>query len=296
MRRDSPNLVGSQLNGRFDSARSRNRSSSLRAALLLRGGPSLKIDEFSEIAHFKPALGNFEQIDQRARGGLCVTQGSVSRAIGDAEVGTQVIQVVAAEFGDQSTRKLSSTQHGSAIGGKPTQIEGAADEPVIEGRIVGDKRSRGRSIEPASKRLQRTPLRGRFCNHLVANSGQCDDRARQLSGRSYQGFEAVDDPQPRNPNRPDLENRRAIDIEAGRLEIDHDEIRGGKALTGHVEFGARSKIARAQTIGERLRRQIQREAHDAASERWIYFGFDREQLLGKLNEPHGLPAVAEPIQ
>ena len=33
----------------------------------------MKIDEFSEIAYFKPALGNFEQIDQRARGGLCVT-------------------------------------------------------------------------------------------------------------------------------------------------------------------------------------------------------------------------------
>ncbi len=256
----------------------------------------MKIDEFPEIAQFEPALGDLEQIDQRARGGLCVTQGSVPRAIGDAEVGAQVIEVVAAEFGDQPARELSSTQHRSAIGGKPTQIEGAADEPVIEGRVVGDKGSRGRSIEPASKRLQRTPLRGRFCNHLVADSGQCDDRARQLSRRPHQGLETVDDPQPRNPDRPNLENRRAIDIEAGRLEIDHDEIRGGKALTGHVEFGARSKIARAQTIGERLRRPIQREAHDAASERWIDFGFGREQLLGEFDEPHRLPAVAEPIQ
>ncbi len=274
----------------------RDQSSALRAALPLRGGPSVKIDEFSEIAHFEPALGNFEQLDQRARGGLCVTQGSVSRVIGDAEVGTQVIQVVAAEFRDQPTRKLSGTQHDSAIGGKPTQIEGTADEPVIEGRIVGDKRSRGRSIEPVNERLQRASLRGRFCNHRVADTGQCDDCARQLFGRPHQSLEAVDDSQPRNPNRPDLEDRCALDIEAGRLEIDHDESRGGKALAGDVEFSVRSKVTRAQSIGERLRRPIQREAHDAASERWIDFGFGREQLLGEFDEPHGLPAVAEPIQ
>ena len=273
-----------------------NRTSALRATLPLRGGASLKIDEFPEIAHFEPALGDFEQIDQRARGSLRVTQGSVSRAIGDAEVRAQLIQVVAAEFGDQPARKLSSTQHRSAIGGKSTQIEGAPDEPVIEGRIVGDKRSRGRSIEPANKRPQCASLRGRFCDHRVVDTGQCDDRARQLSRWPHQGFEAIGDSQPRNPDRPDLENRRAIDIEAGRLEVNHDEIRGCDLPTGHVEFGARSKVARIQPIGERLRRPIQREAHDAASERWIDRGLDREQPLGELDESHGLPALAEPIQ
>ena len=115
------------------------------------GGPSLEIDEFPEVANFEPALGDFEQIEQCARGGFRVTQGSVPRAIGDAEVSTQLIQVVAAEFGDQPARKFSGTQHRSAIGGKSTRIEGAADEPVIEGRIVGDEGRRGRSIEPANK-------------------------------------------------------------------------------------------------------------------------------------------------
>ena len=211
-------------------------------------------------------------------------------------MGTQLIQVVAAEFGDQPARELSRAQHRSAIGGKSTQIEGAGDEAVIEGGIVGDKGSRGRSIEPARKGPQRASLGGRFCDHRVVDTGQCDDRARQLSRWLHQGLEAVDDPQPRNPDRPDLENRRTLDIEAGRLEVDHDEIRGCDLLIGHVEFGIRSKVARAQPIGERLRRPIQREPHDAASQPWIDRGLDREQLLGEFHEPHGLPAVSEPIQ
>jgi len=270
--------------------------SALRAAILLRGGASVKIDEFSEAAHFESAPGNFEQIDQHARGGLCVPQGSMSRTIGDAEVGTNAIQVVAAELGDQSPRELSSTQHRSAIAGKPAQIESAGDEPVIEGSIVGDERSRRRSIEPARERPQRTSRRGRFCDHRIVNTGQCDDRARQLSGRPHQGLEAIGDPQPRNPHRPDLENRSTVDIEAGRLEIDHHKIRSCDLLIGHFEFSARSKIAGVQPIRERLRGPIQREAHNAASERWIHFGLDREQLLREFDEPHGCTALAEPIQ
>ena len=262
----------------------------------LRGGASLEIDEFPEVANFEPALGDFEQIEQCARGGFRVTQGSVPRAIGDAEVSAQLIQVVAAEFGDQPARKFSGTQHRSAIGGKSTQIEGAADEPVIEGRIVGDEGRRGRSIEPANKGPQRAPLCGGFCDHRVVDARQCDDRARQLPRRPQQGLEAVDDPQLRNPNRPDFENRRAVDIEAGRLEVDDNKIRGRDLSIGHFDFVTRPKVARAQRIGERLCRPIQCDAHDAASEYRIDRSLGREQLLGEFDEIHGFPAVSEPIQ
>jgi hypothetical protein len=297
--RDSVPESGSRLPNPVDSlaaSRDPDLGSHSWARFSLRGGTSLEIDEFPEVADFESTLDNFEQIEQCARGGFRVTQGSVPRAIGDAEVSTQLIQVVAAEFGDQPARKFSGTQHHPAIGGKSTRLEGAADEPVIEGRIVGDEGRRGRSIEPANKGPQRASLRGGFCDHRVVNARQCDDRARQLPRRPQQSLEAVDDPQLRKPNRPDFENRRAVGIEAGRLEVDDDEIRGRDLSIGHFDFVTRPEVARAQRIGERLRCPIQCDAHDAASEYRIDRSLGREQLLGEFDEIHGFPAFPEPIQ
>jgi len=241
-------------------------------------------------------LGNLEQIEQRARGGFRIAEGAMASAIGDTEVGTQVIQVVTAELGHQPARELSRAEHRTAVGGKPTQIECTARESVIEGRIVGDEGRRGRSIEPARERAQRALRCGGLGDHRVTDPGQCDDRARHSTRRAQQGFEAVDDAQLRDPDRADLEDRRALDVEAGRLEVDDDEIGGCDALLGDLELAGGPQIRGTESVGQRMRRAVERETHDATRERWIDRAVAREQLACDLDEIHGLSAGAEPIQ
>jgi hypothetical protein len=128
------------------------------------------------------------------------------------------------------------------------------------------------------------------------NSGQRNDRARQLSGRPHQGLEAIRYAQTRNPNRTDLENGRTRRAETRGLEIDDDEIRRFDRLLGEFAFRVGTKIAWVELLGKRPGRAIQRQRHHASRQRGIDRSIDREQVLREFDQPHGLAGFTQPIQ
>ncbi len=102
--------------------------------------------------------------------------------------------------------------------------------------------------------------------------------------------------QPRDPDRTDLEDRRALDVETRRLEIDDDEIRVRDRAIGDLVLGALAKIGRLQPVGEQVRRAVQRESDHATRERGIDRRLGREQLPRQLDDPDRLAALSEPME
>ena len=61
----------------------------------------MEIEKISQGSELEGGASEMEQIDQRARGGLRVAEGAVAGVVGDAQMRAEMIEVVAAESGNQ---------------------------------------------------------------------------------------------------------------------------------------------------------------------------------------------------
>jgi hypothetical protein len=176
----------------------------------------------------------------------------VARAVLHAELRAHVIEVVAAEPRQQPAREPLRAQHRDGRCGRALPFERAAQERVVEARIVRDPRRAARFAEPARETRERA-LRGRRGREQrVVDARQRDDRGRQRSGtwRPHERLEVRRRPQVLDAHGADLDHGVVRARQTGRLDVHHREARARERQLGHRALLGRSQRGNRELVGQ----------------------------------------------
>ena len=286
-------LGGNPLDGRF-SARAARSAPELRARASSGPGECAGL-EVQQLAHGLDAFAQahqLEQVDQQRGRGAGVAQGAVARGVANAEVGADVIEVVATQLRNDPAGEPLGAQHGHP---QAAAVRGR------RGRVRRSRRRSGRcgprrGPTPArSSQRRKPPTAGRAGGASATMASSMPVRSAMARDSGPGGRMSVwNRPAARRRDTRTAPISRIAERAGDRPVVSRSTTTNSARDERHVGDGrllGRPDVPRLQPIGERHLGAPQGRGDDPARKGAVDRGVEREDRLGELLDADGGPAA-----